>query len=317
MAENPFLFTPVEDLREAWFRPMGFSLRVTSNAPAVMAAAESAFAGFGPAAPDGSSDLSFRLFAHSVDDGVRGRPLQRADGPLVYQTTGRDSTLVADRAAGVAFGCFSSTTLADPAFFRWHFLEPALFFMLEWRGFIGVHGAALARGGKGLLLRAASGQGKTTLAYAATRRGFQALAEDVVWLDGARPLWWGTPWSFHLLPDARELFPELASATPLVQLNGETKLAADLEALRPGSTTPSARAGAVVLLSRQPGGRSRIEPLGPAAAREGWRQGGASKESEIAGYDSAVDRLLRHGAYRLAFGDDIEAAVDLLESIVA
>ena len=58
MAENPFLHTPDAALREAWFRPMGLSLRLTSDSPAIVAAATSAFGGFGPAASTEPATLS-------------------------------------------------------------------------------------------------------------------------------------------------------------------------------------------------------------------------------------------------------------------
>ena len=112
---------------------------------------------------------------------------------------------------------------------------------------MGVHGAALAKNGRALLLRAQSGGGKTTLAYAGARRHYQALAEDVVWLDREQGRWWGMPWSFHLLPDAKTLFPELTPFEPILQTNDELKLEVNLEHVRPGSTTVSAKPKASTL----------------------------------------------------------------------
>ncbi len=290
-------------LLEDWFRPMGLTLHLVTDSPAIQAAGRASFRGFGEPPRPRVPDLVFRLFAHSVDDGPPGEPVLRSDGPLVYQTTGRGSTLVADCAAGHAFGCFSPATLANPAFFRWHFLDLALFFMLEHRGFVGIHAAALARDGRGLLLRAPSGEGKTTLAFAAARAGFRALAEDVVWLapgPTGEARWWGAPWAFRMLPDAGTLFPDLAGHRPSVQINGETKIEVDLERLSPGSTTVSARPGAVVLLRRAPGGTSRIEELSAAQALERWRRGGASREHERPRYDEAVAPLLAGRLYGLA-----------------
>ncbi|HVT59853.1 MAG TPA: hypothetical protein VHR45_15810 [Thermoanaerobaculia bacterium] len=307
------------DLGSTWYRPMGLTLELITNSAPVRAAAELALRGFGlpPPPPVRPAQLTFRLLEHELDDRAPGAPVLRTAGPLIYQTTGRDSVLVADCAAGFAYGFFSASTLADPAYFRWHFLDLALFFMLEWRGFVGVHGAALAHRGRALLLRAPSGAGKSTLAYGAARRRFQALAEDVVWLDVAGGRWWGAPWSFHLLPDASRLFPELAGVAPSVQLNGSTKLAIDLEALRPGSTTPVARAGAVVVLRRRPGGASRLERLDPADARREWLAGGASREREASGYERRIAEVLRGGCYRLTLGDDLDRALDLLEPLFA
>lgn len=301
---------------EAWFQPMGFTLRLISNSPAILAAAERSFGGFGPAQVSGSPDFTFRLLTHDLDDGPPGPPVFRLEGSLLYQTTGRDSTLVADLAGGFAFGYFSATTVANSAFFRWHFLELAFFMMLESRGLMGVHGAALAKEGRAVLLRAQSGGGKTTLAYAAaTRGGFQALAEDVVWLDGRCSLWWGMPWSFHLLPDAKQLFPELAGYEPVLQTNGEMKLEVNLETIQPGSTTVSARPKAIVLVERLACGKSRLEPIRASEARNAWPLGATGLEMKLPHHQAHFETLLKNNTYRLYFGDDIQAGVDLLELV--
>lgn len=303
---------------EAWFRPMGFSLRLVTDSEAVLEAARASFRGFGGQAPCAAPDLDFRLLQDLDGERAGGEPAEPVlwfDRPHARQAGGDGSELVLDGASGRAWGRFSAATLAHPAFFRWHYLDLALFFMLEARGFVGVHGAAVARDGRALFLRAPCGQGKTVLTYAAARRGFQALAEDVVWLGPGDGPWWGAPWAFRLLPDARDLFPELEGYRPTVQINGEEKIEVDLEALRPGSTVVSAAPGPVVMLHRAPGEASRLEPVAPGEAEAAWRAGAASRESGIVGYDAAVAPLLGRGVYRLSFGDDIDRAVDLLAGL--
>ncbi len=301
---------------EAWFQPMGLTLHLISNSPAIIEAAKKSFGGFGPGQPNPAPDFTFRLFAHRLDDGQASEPLLRRESSLLYQTTGRDSTLVADLAPGFAYGYFSPTTLAQPTFFCWHFLELAFFMMLEWRGFMGVHGAALVKNGQAILLRAKSGGGKTTLAYAGARSRYQALAEDVVWFDGECNLWWGLPWAFHLLPDAKQLFPELSAYQPVLQTNKEMKLEVNLETIRAGSTTTSAKPGAVVFIERLVGGKSRLEPLSLAAARATWPGGSTGLEMKLAHHQPYIEALLtQKSMYRLYFGDDIEVGVKLLDPL--
>jgi hypothetical protein len=300
---------------EAWFQPMGFRLHLVSNSPAILAAAENSFRGFGSPEPVDSADFTFRLFEHDLDEGQLKPPVFRMDGTLLYQTGGRDSTLVVDLSDGVAFGYFSATTLNDQPFFRWHFLDLAFFMMLEAKGLMGVHGSALVKNGKAILLRARSGGGKTTLAYAGARSRFQALAEDVVWLDQRRNCWWGVPWFFHLLPDAKKLFPELAPYQPVIQTNGEVKLEVNLEGIRPGSTTVSAQPGPVVLVERLAGSKSRLERLAPAQAQELWQAARTGLEMKLPHHPPYIDALLKNNIYRLYFGDDIEAGLTLLDPL--
>jgi hypothetical protein len=313
--QNLLIKPPNQDLLEARFQPMGFHLHLVTNSPAILAAAETSFRGFGPPQPATSADFTFRLFAHELDEGRLNLPLFRMEGSLLYQTGGRDSTLVADMAAGLAYGYFSATTLNDQPFFRWHYLDLALFMMLEARGLMGVHGSALVKNGRAVLLRAQSGGGKTTLAYAGARNRFQVLAEDVVWLDRERELWWGVPWFFHLLPDAKRLFPELVPYEPVIQTNGELKLEVNLEKIRPGSTTVSARPGPVVLVERLPGGQSRLERLDPAQARPLWQAARTGLEMKLIHHPAYLETLLSGELYRLYSGDDLEATLKLLDPL--
>lgn len=313
--ERPYLRAPIGDVHEAWFRPMGFQLRVLSNSRAVTDTAMESYGLFGQANPTNGADFEFHLYEHEIDDGVPGNPIFRTDGPFLYQTTGRDSVLVADRERGYAYGYFSRTTLADPAYFRWHFLDLALFFMVEWRGFLGVHGAAICKNGRAILLRAPSGHGKSTLAYAGSRCRFQALAEDVVWIDLKNDLWWGAPSSFHLLSDARNLFPELEAVQAVIQLNGEHKMPVDVRQIRPDSVVTSGQPGQVVLMRRAPGETSRLEEVAPDESYQEWLAGSATKEQDVPDYERKVRSLLRRGVYRLHFGDDIETALGLLEPL--
>ena len=349
---HPRDMSNLADLQEGWFWPFGFGLRILTNTKAVLAAAQTSFGRFrdvplwdepGPAGR--RPDFTFRLLerprcevlagglrepqSNDVPEGGRGkeeggsldhgqlrRPDFRLDGALAYQSMGDEAYLAANRETGLVEGYFSPAVLANEPFFRCHFLELAFFIMLAPRGIMGVHGAALAKNGRAILLRAQSGGGKTTLAYAAARHKFQALAEDVVWLDVKNQLWRGIPWSFHLLPDAKNLFPELAPYQPVLQTNGELKLEVDLEAIYPGSTTTSARPGPVILVERLPGGRSRLELLDLAQARPLWLAGFAGTELDFPDYERHIEALLTANAYRLYFGDDLEASVHLLEGLI-
>lgn len=319
MSLNPqTIFSEVQmpSTQTAWFKPMGFSLKVISNCQAVLEAAQTSFGQFGPSQPVACPDFTFRLFEHDLDEGQLRPPVFRLDGPRLYQTSGRDATLVADLGQGLAWGYFSPTTLANHSYFRWHFLELAFFMMLEARGLMGVHGAALAKNGKALLLRAQSGGGKTTLAYAGARSRYQALAEDVVWLDGQRQMWWGMPWSFHLLPDAKNLFPELAAYKPVLQTNDEMKLEVNLETIRPGSTTVSAQPQAVLFVERARGKPSRLEAISMTEANERWPEARTGLEMKLPHHARYIKQLLSENpTYRFYFGDNLEQALTVLEPL--
>ena len=206
-----------------------------------------------------------------------------------------------------------SQPLDNPATFRSEVLLLGFLSRLRQHGLMAVHGSAVVRDGRAILLRGPSGSGKTTLAYAAARSRFQALAEDVVWIDLEAGLWRGIPWFFHLLPDASRLFPELAGIPAVWESAGKIKLEVDLDSIRPGSTVTEARPGPVVLLERA--AANGLEPVGPAEALDLWRRCPAGTEESFPGYGGHVEEILKDGAWRLRLGTDLEGALDLLETL--
>jgi len=288
---------------EAWYRPMGLRLRVESDRPELLALAEETFRGFGPAPAGADPDLAFILESGPAG-GVLGEPrFERG-----RQTAGSAAELAVE--GSVARGRFSPAAWQSPAFLRLHFLELALYLLLPGRGFLGVHASACVRHGRAALLRAPGGGGKTTLAYAAARGRFQALAEDVVWIAPDGGVWWGMPWRFRLRPDAARLFPELAGR----RVDGP-KLDVDM-----ANATPSALPGPVVLLRRSPGGPSRLEPIGPDEALARWEEGRGGNEGETPDYAARVGSLLSEGAYALEVGDGpggLDGALDRLDEALS
>jgi hypothetical protein len=310
-----YTIDPGATLNTATFQPMGFNLEITSNSLAVLKAAETSFGWFGPARNNATPDFTFRLLTHQESGKPPGRPIFRREGEMIFHTAGPQATLVANLSQGQAFGYFSPAVVADQAYFRWHFLELALFQMLEASGFMGVHASALVKNDRAIMLRAPSGGGKSTLAYAGARGRFQALAEDVVWVAPQNGRWWGLPGSFHLLPDARSLFPELANYRPVVQTSGEMKLVLNLEQLRPASTVGVARPGKVVFVIRTPNQPSRLEAISARTAHTLWPLGQTGQESKLPHHPAIVKILLAQETYRLFYGDDLEQTLDLLESL--
>src|SRR5207253_2669275 len=131
--------------------------------------------------PPGSVAWIRSLFQHlEIADGEIGLRLeirQAANGAKALLVDGNEQFRTPDEAQLVGGVCQAILEYLHPD--------------VEWLAM--VHGAAIARGGAGLIFPAASGSGKTTLvAHLAARDGFTYLADDLVVL--AAPSGQIVPW---------------------------------------------------------------------------------------------------------------------------
>ena len=318
-----------EPTLERLYSLMGEALLFQTDDPALLEAAERSFGRFGPAPPDlAASPLVLRLYVHGDESPAgaspaagRPRPIYRTQGHLFYINLGADNTAVADLLQGYAFGFVSRPVARNRSLVCYLFLEGLALAMLgPARQFIPLHAGCVVKDGASLILSGESGRGKSTLAFACVRRGYQVLSEDGLFLkcrpDAAEL--WGLPWRLHLLPDVKRFFPELAAERPRLQINGEWKLEIDLETFYPGSTATHAPPGPLVFLEQgTDSGPVRIEPVAPQEIAErlqvvwpwwvGWT---GEMEGQLA-------RLVELGAYRLRTAGSPHEVVDALDALLS
>ena len=309
---------------ERRFGLMADSLVVLTNDERLLAAAETSFGRFAVPADDGPP-LIVELYVDQAAE-TDGAPLpirpirHRLHGDLYLVDGAGDERAIARIDDGVAVAFVTQATLADPLTLRFHYIEAmALALLARSRGYLTIHAAGVVVDGVGVALHGPAGAGKSTLAMACARRGFGVLAEDAVFArmrgaDGAE--FWGLPWMQRLLPDARELFPELTGLEPRLQPNGETKIEVDLDIVHPGRSRPCAPAGPIVHIARDTGGPTRIEVLeGPEDGRTlpvhwPWDGGWSAEHARLA------ELVLAGGVYRLHVNGPVDEAVDALAAML-
>ena len=242
---------------------------------------------------------------------------------------------VCDVTSGFAFGWMTPATVADPAFFRYHFLDLMAGIMLTPRNFGIVHSACVSLNGRGVLLCGHSKAGKSTLSFACAQRGWTFISDDAVYTvrknPGRRVI--GNPLYLRLRSDAPALFPQLENHAVILRQNGEFGFeipTADLPGLTKAFTCDIDH---VVFLNRAPGGSARISPLPKDYARK-WMENvmeftftcisnSAGNRTEMFLADpkgreeqnASVDGLLAGGIHELSYSD-LDSAVDCLESLV-
>ncbi len=215
------------------FYPLGYAVAVTTNSERILQAGEDLW-GQETRIWD-TPPLEFRLAVGGAGLQPAHRPpppLPRAQGHLLSIVHDAANFAVCDLKAGFGFGWFEPG-VADPAYFRYHFLEPLAYMALESLYLTQIHAACIALRNQGVLLCGDTHAGKTTLSYACARRGWTYVADDASHLvrDSHDRVIVGRPSQIRLRADAPSLFPELSGYEPVERPNGKPSLELDTAGL--------------------------------------------------------------------------------------
>jgi hypothetical protein len=301
------------------FDALGFKLCFETNHPNVERAARESF---GPTLPEGSDDeLTIRILVHHVPEEPNWRPSQpliREHAGLSMISSSRSTFVASSPAEGVAVGFISEQAAEQAEFLRFAIAQGALMALVSPRALAAVHSACVWRDGTMLMLRGIPGAGKSTLAYAALRRSFSLIAEDVVYgfeQDG-RLSFRGLPWIMYMLPDAARFFPELGGQLTVERANGERKIGIHVDEWFPGQVRTSAEVGPIVFVARSPDDDHRLVRLEREEALPLLNLTAIDAERHGAAGPMLWERFLNQPLYRLEVGADPLAAAALLEELL-
>lgn len=282
--------------------PFGVPLRVDVSATNGLAALDRAFEGW--AIEDRSTRPAIRLRIEQSDRLAGTEPARVRVRGSVVAVDGPGVSAWADPTAGLASCCISSDYLALPCRLREEVLDPLVLAMVAWRDRAPIHASAFLADGVALLLAGRSGAGKSCLATAADRAGFQILSDDTVYVQlKPRLRVWGWPRNAHLLPaDA------VGAAGPPRVRNGKLKQVVNLRSAtrRPISAD---RAALCVLAGGEHLSLSRIGPDAVLNRLFPLDPGFDMLPGQIS---QAVRALTCRGAWELRLGADPAGAVQFL-----
>jgi hypothetical protein len=228
--------------------PLGFPVQVVTNSEAVIEAARESWGGF-PKAFD-TPALELRVMVEEGGAPAR-EPEFRAQRHLITIASDAANFAVCDHTHEFCFCRLSASTAANRSFVSYYFLEAMAYFCLTQLYVTPVHGACVARNGRGVMLCGPSGAGKSTLAYACARRGWTYISDNESWLlrKDARTML-GNPLRIRLRQDAVALFPELAGQPVVATFNGKCAIVLPTENL---NTAFCCEPVAIVWLERRSG----------------------------------------------------------------
>jgi hypothetical protein len=293
---------------------LGVPVRFRSNSAAVLAAVHESFGRWVTESVAGDPQVDYRIILHPGTEAraVRAPVTPRMPDPdrVFLHTAG--SLGVVDLRRGDAVAYVTEGLLADTEHFRYTLLEGLTLVLVATHDRLPVHAAMIARRGVAVALAGPSGRGKSTVAYAAQRRGWRVLADDGVYVQTSPALRiWGRPAPLLLPGDARDRFPELAEREPTRQASGKLKIPVDSGLVSQPDPVPEA---VVCVLDRGP--VATIEPLPPAELVAALIR---DLEPGLELYGDAPARvagmLAARGGWRLTLSADPAEAVGLLEQL--
>jgi hypothetical protein len=217
---------------QAIFYPMGYAVELSSTCAGTLETAARLWWRY-PSLSDAEPVRIRIICGGSAAGALRAPSRPRVQGQRLFIVHGPEDFAVADLTCGFGFACLSQASISDPAYFRYHFLEPLAYVMQSARHFALIHASCISRNGRGILLCGDSGSGKTCLAYACARRGWDYVSGDAVHIvrGSEDRMVIGRPYEIRFRQSALELFPELFSAVPTLRANGKTDLELDTSAL--------------------------------------------------------------------------------------
>lgn len=303
--------------------PFGERLLFKTNSLELITAADEAFSRFPRDIKASANPLVITLMVlereNKSDEYQRTNPKYYTKENFFVISINQDNLAFADLSSGVASGFLTPDVANDRAFVRYIIIEALYQAMLgPLRDYFSLHAAGIYKNGVSLILQGKAGSGKSTLAFASLRNGYQLLAEDVVHIkfkNGENHLW-GSPWKFHLLPDAVRFFPELNSVSPKIQINGESKLEIEIEDYYPGSSITHAPPGPILLVTRNPDLPVRIVRIPMEIAVHEYEIIWPWEIGWTSAHEEASWSLLRQGIFRLYTGNNIFDSLSLIDEFI-
>jgi hypothetical protein len=200
----------------------------------------------------------------------------------------------------------------------------SLAILLRAQDWFPLHAAGLAHGGRGVLLTARSGSGKSTAALSLVRNGWGYVSDDTVLLRSEGD--WVNAYSFRRNfcadPSLAAHFPELDGPEWPPALSNASKWEVDPSQIYPGQATAMCTPHLIVLPTLADRSESRVEPVGTKSALEQLlNQGGffLTPGSDAADRHLTVLRRLldQSSTYRLHAGQDVLGASHALHDLLA
>ncbi len=304
---------------EGMFFPLGFPVRVLSDSNKVLEAADRSWRSFHALFHCRPLEIAITVKADNTRISVLPpAPTYSITDPLVFQVADRDNFIIADLKHGRAVGRITETTARYESYLRYHILECAALSMLASLRCIGIHGACVRVGNKGVLLCGDSGDGKSTLSFAGARAGWTYISDDATYLPLERNdrLVLGNCHQVRFRPSAAALFPQLAGRPITPRAAGKPSIEVSTSEWPELSLASAAHIDHIVFLNRRCVDAHELIPIRAEAVRPWFQQYLLSTAESAPGQEAALSRLLSADIFELRY-QDLAWAIDRIGQLAA
>ncbi len=289
---------------EAMHFPLGYPVRVLSNSPRVLEAAEQSWSCFEPVFHGEPFELLIEVRAGSRE-ALPPEPVHTIKSPLLIQVADLDNFYIADLKQGRAMGRVTPVTAGCPAYLRYHILEGATLSLIANMRAVPVHAACVRACGRGVLFCADSGEGKSSLAYAGARAGWTYVSDDSTYIPLHREdrLAIGNCNQIRFRPSGADLFPELAGYPLTPRATGKPSVEVRTSQWPEIKTANATVIDHVVFLNRKYADTQELIPLRPATVWPWFTQHLMAPPETRAAQEAALSQLLATGVFELRYSD--------------
>lgn len=296
------------------FYPLGFAVDIITNKPIVLEAAEESFghASFSRT----SQPLQVRI---GVSEGgsseCPAEPIRRQYNHLYSLVADVHNQALLDLEVCTGFAWLKAATVANKQYFRYNFLEKAVYLLLGSSVVTDLHAACVSKNGKGILLCGDSGAGKSTLSYACARAGWIYTSDDTSYLinraSSDLPRIIGHSHRVRFRPAAKTLFQELKNYNVMPRLEGKPSIEIPVSELPGVLTTSEAEVHSIVYLNRRSSRTGVLVPLPKGTATQRMRSELYSAGEIRAKHEKILEVFSNVPTYELLYCDLIHAIEQL------
>jgi hypothetical protein len=308
-----FVELPLEEV----FYPRGCPVSIRTNRPEVLAAAAESWS-------HNAQLLSVPPLRIEVGvlSSVAPHPLQipvsRSRENLLSTIADVHNFCMCDVRQGFAFCWLSEHILADRAYLRYYFLEATALNLVSAKYLTPIHGACVARHGRGLLICGDPGAGKSSLSFACARHGWTFLSDDATCLVRGRKgrTVIGNPQHIHFRESALDLFPDLKHFPLRPRINGDISIELPTDSYDGLKTASEAEIDFVLFLNRQEGVRPSLHPFSRDSATTYLLQFLCYGDEQIRDEQKKSLRNLLSGEVLEFQYSDLNSAVEFLRRLI-